>query len=305
MKQVAQLKKTVELQIEKHAGGLLDRLPIKNYVGHLHAFNEYGRYRAIPPEVESICQAVERDWGLDTLEHYHRLVLLSLIETLDDTLTRSRVIVPQSMHEPMKEYLDQVLIRIESGRTDGYYLHRNDLFSKDLSVARGKLLPAGVELLDTWSGVPRRLLFTGGPRQLLNGFNAFIIGNIGFRPYVEGHWYRPNSDEFNAAGYDEFFRRVADFLIRNRTYRGLVLSSWWFDPQLHQVSPELSFLSERPIRNGARLLRMGTDPVNTEYALRFSERRRQSYERGEYVPVAYMVVWPRSELIRWAQSATR
>jgi hypothetical protein len=79
----------------------------------------------------------------------------------------------------------------------------------------------------------------------------------------------------------------------NPHIRGLLATSWWYDPQLARVAPHLAFLREGSLEHGATLLRAGPSEGGRTAALAHSPERRQKFERGEYTPVNYAVVWTR------------
>ena len=45
-----------------------------------------------------------------------------------------------------------------------------------------------------------------------------------------------------------------------------------------------------------------TSEQATQRALAKSPTRLALYERGEYTPVTYTILWPRRDLLRWAAS---
>jgi hypothetical protein len=111
----------------------------------------------------------------------------------------------------------------------------------------------------------------------------------GYRPWFECHWDRRLLAFFTATEYDRFYCRVADLLESHPQAKGLLTSSWWFDPAVATISPALAFLSATPMANGAHRLRVGVHPVATKDALRFARDRSVLHAAGRYQPCVYML----------------
>ncbi|HEY0959403.1 MAG TPA: hypothetical protein VGE05_09040 [Novosphingobium sp.] len=196
--------------------------------------------------------------------------------------------------------LDRILAEVATPRKR-FHRHGNDLFAKDFALCRGKLLPCGVEFVDMYSGVPRRLLASGGMRQLA-GTLGFFARMGGFRPVFELHFDRRLVGAFDSAGYAALYLRIAGLMALNPHVRGVVSSSWWHDPQLGRISPELGFIGQYPEGAGARLFRIGENATATTDATRFAARRMELYKGGAYRPCVYTMIWARRDVLAWAQN---
>ena len=82
--------------------------------------------------------------------------------------------------------------------------------------------------------------------------------------------------------------------------RGLIATSWWYDPQLAQVAPHLAFVREGSLAHGPIQLRGGQTEGATKMALANSPVRQQLHTEGRYVPTSYAMLWTRQALIAWA-----
>ena len=154
----------------------------------------------------------------------------------------------------------------------GFYLYPNDPFEKDLGICRLKLVPCGAQLVDVRSGVPRSALFKGGPRQFLKALSFFVFHVGGFKPLYELHLHMGGNTlrEFNPRGWDRCYVRIAKLLERNPQVKGIFYITWWTDPRMATISPNLAYLRERPESNGARFFYNGSNAVSTENAIRLS-----------------------------------
>ena len=97
------------------------------------------------------------------------------------------------------------------------------------------------------------------------------------------------------------YLRIAELLERQQDIRGMVGTSWFYDPQLLEISPCLAYLQQRPLERGAFLLRHGTGLFDIEHATMTSKTRHRLYQEGKYTPIVYSLLWPRQDLISWAE----
>lgn len=292
-----ELRDRAERQIFCCDGDLLKRYPVKHYLSFFQTLPEWASYRLVPQSAERFCDAIEAQAGRDVLEAYHRVAML---QSVADEAPGSGGRLTSAARELLQAYLRRVLRDMESPRDD-FYVHGNDQFAKDFAVCRGKLLPCGVELVDRCSGVPRRTLGSGGIRQFVSGTQYLLLKARGFRPFYELHFDRRSMRSFNKNGYAELYLRIADLLVLNPEVRGVMSSSWWHDPQVAEVSPELAFIDEDPRKWGARVLFVGENQTATADATRFSKQRMMLHTHGLYHPRIYLLVWARQDILAWAQ----
>jgi hypothetical protein len=182
----------------------------------------------------------------------------------------------------------------------GFYLYPG--FSKELAICTMRLIPAGVQKVHL-HGLPRRDVLPRSPRGLLRSLGR-LASLGGFQPLYEMHTDSRDvraMAQFHPAGWARFYQRAARLLERNPGVRGLFGSSWFFDPALAEVSPELAYLRTLVTDHGGWLVCLGAcDRAAHEDALLRSPRRKEWFEQGRYHPRKYLVVWPRRELIAWA-----
>jgi hypothetical protein len=292
------LRQHLEEEILLANSHMLQSHPIESYVQQLDNCERDHGYRFVPPKIRSQCKEITTQSGLHGLELYHRLLLVTLIEQYDERQKRYRI--PDSIKSLILREFDRILSGMESTEEE-FYVHDNDLFAKDLGLCRLKLLPCGSEVLDLWSGVSRSTLFCSGVSQFLReGF--FLVARVGgFKPLYESHWDRRLVRQFTMREYDLCYARTAELLELNPDVKGMFGSSWWFDPQLEDIAPELLFLRQVPEENGARIFRIGPDASAVMDAIKFSKKRRALYESGKFMPSRYMLVWARDDMLDWAR----
>lgn len=274
-------------------GRVQSEYPIEDYVDRIELFQGSALYHQFPVSVLEQQLAIAAH-GVEAIDAYHRLVLLYLIEH-----PRPRHVLPLSVAAILKKEIDQIMHMIGHAPV-GFFLMTNPRFVTYLAICRQRLLPCGAEDVDVCGGLPRSKLLRAGPRALL--YCALDAGGIFGRmtPFYESHWSRRLAKNFNAREYERFYFRVASLLAANPHMRGLVTASWWLDPAVERISPELAFLRQLPLSAGARLFRIGASELMTGYALQSAHRRRL-YESGKYQPVEYMLMWGRYDMLKWAR----
>lgn len=207
--------------------------------------------------------------------------------------------VPSTLHAVREFEFERILARIAREGLTQCDL-REDSWKKDWMIATGALVPAGASLFDPHSGIPRRVLLRKGIAQLVSGLRA-IVDCGGHRPMAELHTHTESLAEFNPAGWQRTYLRLADFLESNPGIRGVTGTAWFRDPQLHRVSPQLDYLRAMPTEGGARFLFIARDAAGTSGALARSATRRSLFEAGAYVPEMHLMIWPRQRLLDWAR----
>ena len=163
--------------------------------------------------------------------------------------------------------------------------------------------PVGVEHIEL-GGVPRRLLWTGNAAQAISVAKVLIEAG-GAAPFYSAHLthgIKPwaflmayNSDTLAA-----WHRHVAECLQLNPRVRGLIASSWWYDPQMVRVAPHLAFLREGSLAHGAILAAAGPTDGSRALAVANSPERAQLVASGAYQPSTFSVIFTRQALLRWA-----
>ena len=254
-------------------------------------------YQHVPDACYSLMQTVEAECGAGASDRFLRLV--TAVEILELPARLATAHLPLSVLQEINWSVGETLKAMRSPRP-GYFTHRNDSFSKALAVCRLKLLPCGIELFDSSSGIARSTLWKSG----LSGGIAFARAWLemgGHQPVLMGHWDARKIRDFSPEGYRRMYLVLAELLNAREEYLGVGGQSWWFDPVLASISPELAFLRSESAGHGAYFIPMPTDEVATAQALKMSSRRQALYREGRYQPKSYFWFWPRRRLLRWAE----
>lgn len=193
-----------------------------------------------------------------------------------------------------KCYLERIYKVTEM--SDQLSLNSLDIFWKELAIARLQFFPITSGIVDFYSGFGFR---QGLNRNLFQSIDfIYFILKYGRKPYYRTHLHTPTLDCFSAEGWIESYLQIAKMLEADESVKGLIRTSWYFDPSIKKISPHLSYLQELPLNNGAKLFHVGLDKSGC--ALKTSKVRRELNNQGIYTPINYLLVWPRAAIIRWA-----
>ena len=94
-------------------------------------------------------------------------------------------------------------------------------------------------------------------------------------------------------------REIGELMKCYPKIKGIFRKSWFLDPDLENVNPEIAYLREIPQHNGAILFEAGTAKSDIRTALSLSPYRRKLYKEGKYLPTVYGYIWPRNEFLGW------
>lgn len=292
---LARARQTIERDLAMCPAHLTAEYPVDRYLALFDALPALAPYHSLPADAATMLREIEARGGIPALEAYNRLAMLVLIER--GSIGTGLKMTPEARSLQTAE-LDRILADLAAPRK-GFYRQGKDPFAKDFAVCRGKLLPCGVELVDPCAGVGRRFLLAG-MGQMLRGL-GFFARMGGFKPLLALHFDRRRIAAFDAKGYADLYLRLADLLILNPHVKGVVSSSWWHDPALADISPELDFIGRIPESAGAQVFRSGTNAAATADALRFAPRRIELHKAGAYAPRVHMLAWTRGDVIAWAR----
>jgi hypothetical protein len=151
------------------------------------------------------------------------------------------------------------------------------------------------------SGIGFRFLIRAGPWRLLRRLSFIIRKTGGFSPFYKIHTVSRYLNLFRYEEMELAYVRIAELMKRDPSIRAVIHGSWFLDPSLEKVSPNLAFLRKTPQENGAILFRNVTTNNVIKVALSMSAIRRRLYKEGKYQPTSYSYIWPRKALIKWAE----
>ncbi len=287
---------SLKTEISQISSVILHDFPIATYIHIIKCEPELLLYREFNPKLTRMFETVQSNFGDHALALYHKLALASFIK--ESLVELEHQHLPGHLLQPYFDWFRRIMDDF-SREPDDFYDHNKDLFCKDLGVCSMRILPMGSFLIEI-SGIGKRLFFTGDFRQLFNYLKYTLFKTKGFKPFYSYHMDQRYLKEFNPEGWDQCYLQIAEMLKLNPRIKGTFGVTWFFDPQLEQISPRLSYLRKRPERRGAKIFRVGSSDSDVRLSIMKSPTRRRLYKEGKYKPTGYMLVWPRQDLIAWA-----
>ncbi len=178
--------------------------------------------------------------------------------------------------------------------------------TKNIFVALAKIatlrrFPAGQM---TWevSGIPRSWLPKVPPQSLPQVVKYLAkLGGLGpaFVPHLNA--MRKDRAALVERETNRSWYRMAQSLRLQPHVRGLVASSWLHSPDTMRVSPHMTGFSRALLDNGALVIRHHRVDPDCGVFYRSPERKKL-YDEGQFIPTHGMVIWPRKEMLAWADA---
>jgi hypothetical protein len=184
---------------------------------------------------------------------------------------------------------------------EGGYDH--DHWAKDVRLVLVLSVPGGrSQILDLWSRIgPREVLRSGLEGYGWGSVFAYLKAQGWRRIWLQNHTESRHTQDFNEAGWDRTWVTSAAICKARPEIAGMMGASWFYDPQLETISPRLAYLRLNPVKGGALMFHQGPGEIHSERSGATSPTRRALIESGEYVPRSWLLAWPRSTLIPWAE----
>jgi len=276
---------------------ILLRFPIEDYRHDCMAQTTHWRRNLYGKKRERVFQTLGEAHGSSTLALYHKLGLCSFMaESLDQI---HRIGLPDSIHTLLKAWYCQILKDCKR-RSDSYYQHLLPSFVTDLKISILRSFPVGGPWTVDLERISLKALRHGSPRQKWRFIHCLALEARGVVPYLTVHTAPNRLRDFNQEEMNQAYLRMAELMKRWPSVRGIYRRSWFLDPRLDTISPELSYLRTVPERHGARVFVTHTTQADMDNALRLSIPRRQMFTQGEYQPQGFAYIWPRRAVLEWA-----
>ena len=268
--------------------------PAASLLPAFEASDPFRGYGHLPESFVRICQRLNAGLGADALSDFLQLLLVELAEDFERRFAASGL--AEEFRAQFETNLRRMLERAAAPQSWRASLS-NDVFLKDLAIARQVLIPCISHLVYRHSGVPRRVVARQRLTRLARAA-AYLLRAGGVRPFLENHVHLAMLEHFDPAGRERCLRLVARLLELWPDSKGLIGASWYYDPGLGRISPKLAYLHDVPARQGAIFLRVGSRPEDVAGALVRSETRRRLHQTGDYQPTSYLMVWARADILR-------
>jgi hypothetical protein len=260
------------------------------------------RYEDLGNPFATLSAALEGRFERSTLLAINRLLIVDLAMRLSETMA-TRVIPDDVL--ALYPAATARLIAYLRDVDDPDYCYPSERYMKDLRFVSGLTVPCGAQVVDLRSVIGHKALLHWLLSQPAARHVATVLRWRDRAPWFRIHTESRHLDDFNEAGWNACYVRIAALLQMHPDVLGMAGTSWFYDPQLESISPRLSYLRLRPMEGGASIVRHGTSDFDIRAATSTSETRRRLYEAGKYRPAAYTLLWPREALLDWALVARR
>lgn len=246
-------------------------------------------------------KVISNRYGEETTSDYNRLTVACALIRFEMNQHALPLLSPE-LTDRFRRHLAYIARQTCTGATVDYGCLA-DAFLKDLRVLAGVSIPNGFQVVDIAAYLPSTFCRYEGVRENLRKLAYVHLRALAPKhgPFLRIHLDLRFMVAFIEKRYLEAHEHLATLLRTNRELRGVIGTSWFFDPNLEHVSPQLRYLWETFSENGAFMHRDGPGQENTERALAKSETRRRAYEAGTYTPCAYTVVWSRRDMLSWQE----
>lgn len=271
--------------------------PIKGITDdHIERISEAAKIGAAHWDFGRPAQVVDaglREAGFDPNASKRRAVVAQFALMLPAALPG--LMLPKSVLDLYPRAYDMLL---KSLPTDGED-YDPDFYAKDIRLVLGLSVPAGAQFVDLCSPLGAKIIARQlqRPKGVTNAFRYALSGGMG--RWLQIHTDTRDVTDFDEAGWDSCYKRVAELLERDPNARGMIGNSWFYDPSSAEVSPRLAYL-HKPFQFGALRIWSGFSPVDLERAAAKSPTRAAAIAAGTYRPNSYILAWPRKALIKWA-----
>jgi hypothetical protein len=275
---------------------MLTDLPVAQALAAGGSYDAREGYGQLRPRLRELCATLTSRYGEQLALHYG---LAMLATSIADHETRWRTSALEAQLEPcFIDSFHRILTAVARGGAQSLRLD-TDAFAKELAICLYRLIPAGGQLVDPGAAFPRGLLVRRPTRETLAASRYLVFNVRGFAPLALFHTSLFQRHWFTAAGWEFTFHCLPAVFRSFPRLKGLIASSWFCDPALREISPELDFVQDIPRRWGAVFLDVGPEPGADSDALLLSRHRRQLFEAGRYVPQKYAFVVSRQDILEY------
>jgi len=289
------------LQLDEDLRSINDAFPTNRIQTDLLTIRNRKPDNQLYRDLSDIFAGIEQDFGHVILGKYKKFLILKLIGEIDSKIKQLNL--PKSIVALYPDTLDYVLKDLFT-INDESYLANDTGAVRDLRICALRTLPCGGRLIEDYSYLPNTIYRYKGLSNNMKCL-AFIFFKLrGMGPFYRTHLEERFMKYFSEEEFAPTFLRIAALMRQNPSIRGVVGTSWFYDPQLEKISPWLTYLRSIPEKHGAFLRYNGSSPIYVKWATATSKKRRALYEKGEYMPGSYTLMWPRKNFLHWADTVS-
>lgn len=306
---------------------LLDEFPRKPYLAQLKTRDYYLQYEQFSKKLTTMLDTIEHRYGIGAVALYQKSSLCCLIVESASSLDKRRL--PEGVRDSYTTWFERIYADF-SDQADAYYDYKKLFWPvrKDLAVCSGRAIPVGGAWLVERRRLSRSALTKrsaagaesssssgavrgGGRARVVAAGKALGLGEVAkkvmravrelrhdYEWFYVIHTAERNIQDFNRAQMALAYRNIVELLELDPDVWGVFRQSWFLDPSLKEISPDLSFLWEVPQRHGAELYCAGACTQGEIAKITAtSPIRKRLYEEERYIPKNYFYLWPRDKMV--------
>lgn len=272
---------------------------LKNNINELHKLiSQYPEGKPYHYISQDVHVYYKNKRGANTMR-YQKLHLLLLIQKqVEGNLNK----FPEVIIRCYLKYYQRMVKKIAEDKIPAQiYEYNNDRFLKIQSICSCRAIPVDPFFLEQ-DKLPLKVLFQGSFKQFFDLAFHVLFKHKGAKPFLKTHTNVIDSASllsFNAKGWRHMFLNLSSLLKEQTSIKGICGSSWFIDPHLTTISPELSYINDLLKELGASIYKSKADHRTYNDALVFNNKRKKMYEEGKYVPCKYLFIIDRKKLIEW------
>jgi hypothetical protein len=324
---LAEKELAFRMRLDRSFPDLLGNNPVEFYVSKLEARDPYYQYEAFPPAVLRRMARIQTRYGQEAVALYHKMGLCRL---MIGALTRvSGHYIPNKIQEIYRSWFSRIVEDFDT-QPDTYYDFDRPLWPlrKDIGVCCGRAIPVGGAWVVEKRLIARQSMIRQADKEpeksdrqpgkfgALRKNSSRVMRKFRLDDLVRSarrirlrlrapldkcfviHTVERNIRDLGPEQMECAYRNIASLLLTNQNVWGVYRLSWFLDPVVGEISPDIGFLMNVPVSKGAELYKAGSCSADdTQKATMFSPVRSRLFKEGKYRPKSYFYFWPRTAVI--------
>ena len=276
--------------------GICKRFPMSAYIHDVKSYPEIRMHGYFRPRRKKIFSEIQKRYGFHAMALYHKLALACFMkDSLKRLMSRS---LPKGIISNIHSWYERVIHDFDRQPASYYDTSKLD-FKIDFGVCCLKSLPIGGAWFVKIRMISPRIFFSFDTRSIKQILRCILFKTSGLFPYCIIHTVPRYMLRFTCEQMNIAYKEIGKLMKYNTRIKGIFRRSWFLDPNLENVSPEMTYLRKIPQHNGGILFKSGTTNQDIKDALAFSSYRRNLYKEGKYLPIVYGYIWPKKEFLEW------
>jgi hypothetical protein len=272
------------------------QFPIAAYIYDVKSYTSIRMHSYCRHRRKNSFSEIKKRYGSSGIAVYQKLALGFFMQDAIERLeTKS---FPEGIIQHIHSWYKRV-IRDFNRLPDSYYDISKSDFKIDFGVCCLKNLPIGGAWFVQIRMMSPRIFLTFNIRRINRILKCIFFNAGGLSPYCIIHTVPRYMLRFNCQQMNQAYQQIGDLMKCRPEIKGIFRKSWFLDPKLKNINPEMAYLREIPLDNGAVFFEAGTTCYDIQDALTFSHYRRKLFKEGKFQPTVYGYIWPRKEFLGW------